>query len=71
MSYRPMVLVSGKWAGNALRFATAEEAAASAANLFQRWTLCEGHRAEESDDPVNYVWDDCTGNVPLPEEVLR
>jgi len=63
MSYRPMVQVNGKWAGNDLRFATREEAEASAWNLLQRWTLCEDSRADESDDPVNYAWRD--GNVPL------
>lgn len=67
MSYRPMVQVSGKWAGNALRFATREEAECSARDLYLRWTLCEDSRADESDDPVNYAWKD--GNVPLRDEV--
>ena len=58
MSFRPMVLVQGEWSGNALRFATREEAEANAADLFQRWLLCEGHRVEESTDPVNYRWVD-------------
>jgi len=57
MSYRPMVYVGGGWAGNALRFATEEEARASACDLFSRWTLCEDYRADPSDDEVNYVWD--------------
>lgn len=67
MSYRPMVKVSGEWAGNALRFATREEAEASALHLFQRWTLCQDYRADESDDPVNFVWKD--GNLILRDEV--
>jgi hypothetical protein len=66
MSYRPMVKVHGEWAGNALRFATREEADASALHLFQRWTLCQDYRADESDEPVNYAWKD--GNVPVTEE---
>jgi hypothetical protein len=57
MSYRPMVYVGGGWAGNGLRFATEEEARASACDLYSRWTLCEDYRADPSDDPVNYVWD--------------
>lgn len=57
MSYRPMVYVGGGWAGNGLRFATEEEARASACDLYSRWTLCEDYRADESDDEVNYVWD--------------
>jgi hypothetical protein len=57
MSYRPMVCVDGKWAGNGLRFATEEEARASACDLFGRWTLCTDYRADESDDEVNYAWD--------------
>ena len=57
MSYRPMVYVGGGWAGNALRFATEEEARASACDLYSRWTLCEDYRADPSDDEVNYAWD--------------
>jgi len=52
-----MVYVGGGWAGNGLRFATEEEARASACDLYSRWTLCEDYRADESDDEVNYVWD--------------
>jgi hypothetical protein len=52
-----MVYVGGGWAGNGLRFATEEEARASACDLFSRWTLCEDYRADQSDDEVNYVWD--------------
>lgn len=65
MSYRPMVQVSGKWAGNALRFATEEEATASARDLMSRWTLVENYGAEYSEDPVNYAWDPTRGNVHL------
>lgn len=48
-----------KWYGNALVFATEKEAKYSAKDLFNRWHLCVGHRAVESDDPVNYRidWD--------------
>ena len=61
MSFRPMVLVQGEWSGNALRFATREEAEANAADLFQRWLLPTDYRVDESDDPVNYRWID--GNL--------
>ena len=56
MSFRPMVLVQGEWSGNALRFATREEAEANAADLFHRWLLPTDYRVDESDDPVNYRW---------------
>ena len=65
MSYRPMVQVSGKWAGNGARFATEDEAAASARDLMSRWTLVENYGAEYSEDPVNYAWDPSRGNVHL------
>lgn len=65
MSFRPMVKVGNEWAGNAVRFATREEAEASARDLYSRWTLCVGHRADESDDPVNCEWDATRGNVHL------
>jgi len=65
MSYRPMVLVGSEWAGNAVRFATEEEALASARDLMRRWTLVENYGAEHSDDPVNCAWDQARGNVHL------
>lgn len=59
MSYRPMVEVSGepgKFHGNGLRFATREEAEASARNLQSRWLLVVAIQVDESEDPVNYRW---------------
>ena len=53
-----MVFVHGGWNTNALRFATREEAEAYARDLYSRWTLCEGHCAQESEDEVNYAWVD-------------
>ncbi|MEK9735992.1 MAG: hypothetical protein VW239_01550 [Candidatus Nanopelagicales bacterium] len=57
MSYAPEVQTdsSGKWAGNALRFATEAEADAWAADLAMRWTLVRDIRVVESPDPVNYA----------------
>jgi hypothetical protein len=52
-----MVYVQGEWAGNGLRFATSEEAEASARNLMARWFLVDDIRVDESDDEVNYAWD--------------
>jgi hypothetical protein len=45
---------SGKWAGNALRFATEAEAQTYVNDLARRWTLVREARVVESDDPVNY-----------------
>jgi hypothetical protein len=53
-SWKPEVLVDGKWATNALRFATAEEAFASMMELRMRWWVPTDGRATESEDPVNY-----------------
>ena len=53
-SYKPEVLVNGTWAGNALRFATQEEAFGSVMALRMRWWVPEDGRAVESEDPVNY-----------------
>jgi hypothetical protein len=58
MSYRPMVHVQGEWAGNGLRFATSDEAEASARNLMARWFLVDDIRVDESDDEVNYAWEE-------------
>lgn len=57
-SYRPMVLVDADFAGNALRFATREEAEANARDLMSRWMAVREIRVDESDDPVNYRWID-------------
>lgn len=61
MSWKPEVQVSGegdKWLGNALRFATQQEAEDNARNLMGRWMLVTATRATQSDDPVNYKWVD-------------
>lgn len=65
MSWKPEVIAdsSGKWAGNALRFATKEEAEANVANLASRWMLVRETRVVESDDPVNYTWDFNAGKL--------
>lgn len=57
MSFKPVVQTdsSGKWYGNAVRFASREEAMASAASLASRWTMVRDYSVEESDDPVNYA----------------
>lgn len=59
MSWKPEVIAdsSGQWSGNALRFATKAEAEANVANLKARWMLVTNTRAVESDDPVNYKWE--------------
>ena len=57
MSYRPMVYVQGEWAGNGVRFATSDEAMASTQNLMARWFLVDDIRVDESEDEVNYAWD--------------
>jgi hypothetical protein len=56
MSFKPEVIAdpSGKWAGNALRFATREEAEANVQDLMMRWFAVQETRVVESDDPVNY-----------------
>lgn len=53
-SWKPEVLVDGKWSSNALRFATKEEAEGSVRELMSRWWVPDDGRASESDDPVNY-----------------
>ena len=60
MSFAPEVQTdsTGKWYGNALRFATREEAEDNAENLRMRWLLVRETRAVESDDVVNYRWTD-------------
>ena len=60
MSWKPEVIAdrSGQWTGNALRFATYQEARENVLDLMNRWTAVTGWRVVESDDPVNYRWVD-------------
>jgi hypothetical protein len=60
MSWKPEVVAdgSGKFFGNALRFATREEAEANVHALMMRWTSVRETRVVECEDPVNYAWRD-------------
>ena len=53
-SFKTEVCVDNKWASNALRFATRREAELYGAELLSRWFVPTDARAAESDDPVNY-----------------
>jgi len=58
-SYRPMMIISAtETAGNALRFATEDEALANAESLFMRWTVPTGYTSEPSNDPVRHTFID-------------
>lgn len=56
MSWKPEVLVEGKWSRNGLVFATEQEANDSAYDLMMRWMAVNDHRAVEVDEPVNYSY---------------
>jgi hypothetical protein len=66
-SYAPEVVAdsTGKFYGNALRFATREEAEANVRDLYSRWSLVTDTRVVESDDPVNYRWDNAQGLIRI------
>lgn len=69
VSYAPEVIAdaSGKWCGNALRFATHGEAEANVKNLAGRWMSVRETRVVESTDTVNYRWDAERGLVAVDE----
>jgi len=56
------------WASNALRFATKIEAEKAGHELLSRWYVPIDSRAAESEDAVNYIFDDATGR-PSPISV--
>lgn len=60
MSWKPEVVAdsSRQWVGNALRFATREEAEAQVRDLARRWFSVTDTRVVESTDPVNYTYID-------------
>lgn len=45
--------IATRWIGNALRFATREQAESYALSLYSRWTLVREWKVEESKDDVN------------------
>lgn len=47
---------SGEWCGNALRFATSQEAEDYSRDLMYRWLAVRDRRVVESEDEVNYRW---------------
>jgi hypothetical protein len=47
---------SGKWVGNALRFASRDEALGYVTDLGFRWSAVREGRAVESTDPVSHQW---------------
>jgi hypothetical protein len=57
MSFKAEVIAdnTGKWCGNALRFATQAEAKRYVDALAWRWTAVRDTRTVESDDPVDSV----------------
>jgi hypothetical protein len=69
MNYRPMFeFTSGERLGNAEAYATKAAALASAKARFMVWTMPTGYDTDETDDPVNYRWDDETGRVRLADQ---
>lgn len=70
MSFKPEVSAdsSGKFYGNALAFATYDEALANARELSDRWVLVRDFRATESNDPVTHTWVD--GKLGYASEVV-
>jgi hypothetical protein len=58
MTYKPEVLVSGKWSRNALVFATEQEAKDNAHDLMMRWFAVDDSRAVEVDEPATHSYAD-------------
>jgi hypothetical protein len=58
MSWKPMVQTGSdpQFYGNALAFATKQEAEQNAQDLMNRWMRVVDCKAEESNEPVNYTY---------------
>lgn len=71
MSYKPEVLVEGKWSTNSLVFATRDEAELYARDLYMRWMVPTDSRAIESNEPVNTMRleDGTLKSLPSPESL--
>lgn len=70
MNYKPAFILPNedKPCTNAQVFATHSEAERSAANRFMSWTMPTGFCVVETEEPVNYVWDEQKGDVPCCRE---
>jgi hypothetical protein len=70
MSFKPAFKFKGQAepSTNSQAFATYDEAHKSAEQRFRVWTMPEDFCVIESDEPVNYRWDDHLGNVMLDSE---
>lgn len=55
MNWAPEVFIDGKWSGNALVFATEQEAVQWGKDLLLRWYVPSDSRAVKTDRPVNYM----------------
>ena len=55
-AYEVVADETGKFYGNAVRFATHQEAKDAAYSKAMAWTLVTDWRVVESADPVNYSW---------------
>lgn len=73
MSWKAEVIAdsSGQWVGNALRFATREEAEVYVIDLMMRWTAVRETRVEPSADPVNSGWSPVFGRVEVLEDMKQ
>lgn len=52
---------SESWSTNSLRFASKIEAEKAGHELLSRWYVPIKSRAAQSEDPVNYIFDDSVG----------
>jgi hypothetical protein len=69
MAWKPEVTTDNgiHWAGNALRFATREEAESNVHDLMMRWMSVTDTRVVECDDPVSHTYvDHRLGHVAEP-----
>ncbi len=67
MSFKPAIKVFGEtpYYTNGQTFATKDEADKSARNRYGNWTMAEDWKSVESDEPVNYKWEDGVGDVSI------
>ena len=56
-SWKMEVCVQGKWSSNAVAFKTEQEAIEAGRELLNRWFVPTDHRAVQSDQEPNYIFD--------------
>lgn len=62
INWKMEVKTGGKWSTNSCTYSTEQEALNAGKELLSRWTVPSDYRAVETNDPVNYEFNNGRSN---------